>query len=172
MRSVSHQHAEDIGVGLHQRAHHAVDELAVDPPRGHHQHRVARELAGVEALPELLVELRRLLAVGLELALLLVVAGLGPVEVVLEPVELAFEAVDGGVVEEGRAEDETDAEGEQDGGERDDVEAEVDHQPENRERQKARSTSRTGSDSISATASVKAAARIIHTRSMVRTELR
>ena len=90
-------HAEDIGVRLHQRAHR---RRRRDRRRSRRvdddQHRVARELVGVEALRQLLVELRRLVAIGLELGLLLVVAGLGPVEVALELVELALEAVDGG----------------------------------------------------------------------------
>src|SRR5690606_3801790 len=97
---------------------------------------------------------------------------LGGVEVVLEALEPALEPLHRRLVEEGGAEHEADAQREQDGRERHDVEPEVDHQPVKSERQKARRTSRTGSDSISATARVNAAARIIHMRSVVRTEVR
>src|SRR5262245_22274704 len=135
-------------------------------------HRVPAELAPVQPLAELGVQGRGLVLEGVELALKVVVALLRPAEVGLQVVELALQRLFEGVVEKGGAEHQPDAEGEKDGGERDDVEAEVDHQPENSDCQKARNNSRTGSDNIRATDSVKTAARIIHSRSVVRTEVR
>jgi hypothetical protein len=160
----------NVGVGLVEGGHHAVDRLIRDAGRRDHQHRFVLQQLVEQPLPELLVEPRRFVFEVVELAPQRGVAVPLATEIGLEAVQLPLQLVDGGVVEERGSQHEADPQGQQDRGERDDVEAEVDHQPETSERQKARSSSRTGSDSMSATARVKMAAAIIHTKSDVRTE--